>query len=99
MLPRSIVTLIPYSATFRLKRFDESTVVSRMGSQAATPPLSVKGIGNKGSDISHSLDRYALFLIFRFPVAKPDYSESKIVLAMVTSHPHYHACASFTKLS
>ncbi|KAF8802439.1 bifunctional 6-phosphofructo-2-kinase/fructose-2,6-bisphosphate 2-phosphatase [Phlegmacium glaucopus] len=46
-----------------LKRFDESTVVSRKGSQAPTPPLSVKGIGNK--------------------VAKPDYSESKIVLAMV----------------
>ncbi|KAF9565377.1 bifunctional 6-phosphofructo-2-kinase/fructose-2,6-bisphosphate 2-phosphatase [Agrocybe pediades] len=47
----------------RLKQFDESTVVSRRGSQAPTPPLSVKGIGNK--------------------VAKPDYSESKIVLAMV----------------
>ncbi|PPQ77141.1 hypothetical protein CVT25_010835 [Psilocybe cyanescens] len=47
----------------RLKQFDESTVVSRKGSQAPTPPLSVKGIGNK--------------------VAKPDYSESKIVLAMV----------------
>ncbi|KAH9481486.1 6-phosphofructo-2-kinase/fructose-2,6-bisphosphatase 1 [Psilocybe cubensis] len=46
-----------------LKQFDESTVVSRKGSQAPTPPLSVKGIGNK--------------------VAKPDYSESKIVLAMV----------------
>ncbi|KAF9466579.1 6-phosphofructo-2-kinase-domain-containing protein [Collybia nuda] len=46
-----------------LKRFDESTLASRIGSQAATPPQSVKGIGNK--------------------VAKPDYSESKIVLAMV----------------
>ncbi|RDB25867.1 Fructose-2,6-bisphosphatase [Hypsizygus marmoreus] len=46
-----------------LKRFDESAMTSRIGSQAATPPLSVKGIGNK--------------------VAKPDYSESKIVLAMV----------------
>ncbi|CAA7268194.1 unnamed protein product [Cyclocybe aegerita] len=46
-----------------LKQFDQSTVVSRKGSQAPTPPLSVKGIGNK--------------------VAKPDYSESKIVLAMV----------------
>ncbi|KAF8952489.1 6-phosphofructo-2-kinase-domain-containing protein [Flammula alnicola] len=46
-----------------LKQFDESTVVSRKGSQAPTPPTSVKGIGNK--------------------VAKPDYSESKIVLAMV----------------
>ncbi|KAG5644373.1 hypothetical protein DXG03_008601 [Asterophora parasitica] len=46
-----------------LKRFDESTFASRIGSQAATPPQSVKGIGGK--------------------VAKPDYSESKIVLAMV----------------
>ncbi|KAG6915864.1 hypothetical protein DXG01_009571 [Tephrocybe rancida] len=46
-----------------LKRFDESTLTSRIGSQAATPPQSVKGIGGK--------------------VAKPDYSESKIVLAMV----------------
>ncbi|KAF9048470.1 6-phosphofructo-2-kinase-domain-containing protein [Panaeolus papilionaceus] len=46
-----------------LKQFDESTVVSRRGSQAPTPPLSVKGIGNK--------------------VAKPDYSDSKIVVAMV----------------
>ncbi|GLB40471.1 putative 6-phosphofructo-2-kinase [Lyophyllum shimeji] len=46
-----------------LKRFDESTMASRIGSQAVTPPQSVKGIGGK--------------------VAKPDYSESKIVLAMV----------------
>ncbi|KAG6817352.1 hypothetical protein H0H87_009951 [Tephrocybe sp. NHM501043] len=46
-----------------LKQFDESTFASRIGSQAATPPQSVKGIGGK--------------------VAKPDYSESKIVLAMV----------------
>lgn len=33
----------------RLKQFDESTVVSRKGSQAPTPPMSVKGIGNKGT--------------------------------------------------
>ncbi|KAJ7742889.1 6-phosphofructo-2-kinase-domain-containing protein [Mycena metata] len=46
-----------------LKQFDQSTVTSRKGSQAPTPPQSVKGIGKK--------------------VAKPDYSESKIVLAMV----------------
>ncbi|KAJ7733422.1 6-phosphofructo-2-kinase-domain-containing protein [Mycena maculata] len=46
-----------------LKQFDDSTVTSRKGSQAPTPPQSVKGIGKK--------------------VAKPDYSESKIVLAMV----------------
>ncbi|KAG6879889.1 hypothetical protein C0992_010242 [Termitomyces sp. T32_za158] len=32
----------------RLKQFDESTVASRIGSQAATPPQSVKGIGGKG---------------------------------------------------
>ncbi|KIJ92489.1 hypothetical protein K443DRAFT_434836, partial [Laccaria amethystina LaAM-08-1] len=46
-----------------LKQFDQSTLVSRKGSQSTTPPLSVKGIGGK--------------------VAKPDYSDSKIVLAMV----------------
>jgi hypothetical protein len=46
-----------------LKKFDASAVSSRKPSQAPTPPLSVKGIGNK--------------------VAKPDYSESKIVVAMV----------------
>ncbi|KAK7044119.1 Fructose-2,6-bisphosphatase [Paramarasmius palmivorus] len=45
-----------------LKRFDESTMTSRKGSQAPTPPPAVKGIGKK--------------------VAKPDYSESKIVVAM-----------------
>lgn len=32
----------------RLKQFDESTVTSRKGSQAATPPVAVKGIGGKG---------------------------------------------------
>ncbi|KZV76995.1 bifunctional 6-phosphofructo-2-kinase/fructose-2,6-bisphosphate 2-phosphatase [Peniophora sp. CONT] len=47
----------------RLKQFDESQNVSRLVSQAATPPRSVVGIGGK--------------------VAKPDYSEEKIVLAMV----------------
>ncbi|KAG6820935.1 hypothetical protein H0H93_009171 [Arthromyces matolae] len=31
-----------------LKIFDESTFTSRIGSQAATPPKSVKGIGGKG---------------------------------------------------
>ncbi|KAG6853595.1 hypothetical protein C0991_002918 [Blastosporella zonata] len=31
-----------------LKQFDESTFASRIGSQAATPPQSVKGIGGKG---------------------------------------------------
>ncbi|CAL1703862.1 unnamed protein product [Somion occarium] len=46
-----------------LKQFDQSSAASRMASQAATPPRSVVGIGNK--------------------VAKPDYSEAKIVLAMV----------------
>ncbi|KAK7676133.1 hypothetical protein QCA50_007887 [Cerrena zonata] len=46
-----------------LKQFDQSSAASRIVSQAATPPVSVVGIGNK--------------------VAKPDYSEAKIVLAMV----------------
>ncbi|KAG7089899.1 hypothetical protein E1B28_011533 [Marasmius oreades] len=47
-----------------LKKFDvESTMTSRKGSTAPTPPPAVKGIGKK--------------------VAKPDYSESKIVVAMV----------------
>ncbi|TFK28157.1 fructose-2,6-bisphosphatase [Coprinopsis marcescibilis] len=47
-----------------LKQFDQkSAFTSRRGSTTTTPPVSVKGIGNK--------------------VAKPDYSESKIVVAMV----------------
>ncbi|KAJ8072229.1 Fructose-2,6-bisphosphatase [Marasmius tenuissimus] len=47
-----------------LKKFDvESTMTSRKGSTAPTPPPAIKGIGKK--------------------VAKPDYSESKIVVAMV----------------
>ncbi len=33
----------------RLKQFDESAVNSRKGSQAPTPPQSVKGIGGKGA--------------------------------------------------
>jgi hypothetical protein len=36
-------------SVYRLKQFDESTVVSRRGSAAGTPPMSVKGIGNKGA--------------------------------------------------
>jgi len=36
---------------FRLKRFDESAASSRKGSQASTPPRSVVGIGNKGTDL------------------------------------------------
>ena len=35
--------------SIRLKRFDESTITSRRGSQAATPPVPVKGIGGKGT--------------------------------------------------
>ncbi|KAF7983150.1 hypothetical protein HWV62_24137 [Athelia sp. TMB] len=64
----------------RLKKFDESAASSRKGSQAPTPPRSVVGIGNKGKS--------GLFPL-RLPsnsfltVAKPDYSEAKIVLAMV----------------
>ncbi|KAJ6630963.1 6-phosphofructo-2-kinase-domain-containing protein [Mycena sp. CBHHK59/15] len=58
----SVAQQLPFSAQI-LTQFDQSTVTSRKGSQAPTPPQSVKGIGKK--------------------VAKPDYSESKIVLAMV----------------
>ena len=49
---------------FRLKRFDESTVVSRMGSQAPTPPLSVKGIGNKGSHFFTCPIEIITFMVF-----------------------------------
>lgn len=69
----------------RLKRFDESTITSRRGSQAATPPIAVKGIGGKG------VSKPLILLQPSFPnvdsctrtVAKPDYSDNKIVLAMV----------------
>ncbi|KAG9036229.1 Fructose-2,6-bisphosphatase [Tulasnella sp. JGI-2019a] len=46
-----------------LKQFDESYAATRNHSIAATPPMSVAGIGSK--------------------VGKPDYSEAKIVLALV----------------
>lgn len=69
----------------RLKRFDESTITSRRGSQAATPPIAVKGIGGKG------VSKPLILLQPSIPnvdsctctVAKPDYSDNKIVLAMV----------------
>jgi 6-phosphofructo-2-kinase / fructose-2,6-biphosphatase 2 len=64
----------------RLKRFDESTVVSRKGSRAPTPPPAVKGIGKKGMSPSPLLDGKQIDIL---SVAKPDYSEQKIVVAMV----------------
>jgi len=67
--------------TKRLKEFDQSTVVSRKGSQAPTPPTSVKGIGGKGAWGIRNDWRRDLWECYI--VAKPDYSESKIVLAMV----------------
>ena len=69
-------------------------MVSRKGSQAPSPPLSVKGIGNKGGffsprfccDCSVDLTLWCFSLTCGGPtVAKPDYSESKIVVAMVSS--------------
>jgi 6-phosphofructo-2-kinase/fructose-2,6-biphosphatase 2 len=72
-----------FNIFFRLKQFDESTVVSRKGSQAPTPPLSVKGIGNKGSYSPRTSLCTFVSDIYVSLVAKPDYSESKIVLCMV----------------
>jgi hypothetical protein len=62
-LVRSIIKTV--FIFFRLKRFDESTVVSRKGSQAPTPPLSVKGIGNKGS-LTPQITLYLFLNIFVF---------------------------------
>lgn len=46
---RSLIKLYTFIfQALRLKRFDESTLGSRLVSQAGTPPKSVKGIGNKG---------------------------------------------------
>ena len=65
----------------RLKQFDQSTQISRVGSQAATPPRSVVGIGNKGKSLTTRV--HLLITRHDYPVAKPDYSEAKIVVAMV----------------
>ncbi|KIN93027.1 hypothetical protein M404DRAFT_36472 [Pisolithus tinctorius Marx 270] len=64
-----------------LKQFDQSAASSRKGSQAPTPPRSVVGIGNKGN--RNSLPALVHGSYQPYPVAKPDYSEAKIVLAMV----------------
>lgn len=69
-----------------MKRFDETNAVKVVRSEASTPPRSVVGIGNKGErqimydgPTPQSLPR---------TVAKPDYSEAKIVLAMVSTTGH-----------
>lgn len=69
----------------RLKRFDESTITSRRGSQAATPPVAVKGIGGKGASKPLILLQPSIPNVesCTHTVAKPDYSDNKIVLAMV----------------
>lgn len=72
--------LFAHHDSVRLKKFDQSAASSRKGSQAPTPPRSVVGIGNKGNPFSiifHADD------LREYTVAKPDYSEAKIVLAMV----------------
>jgi 6-phosphofructo-2-kinase/fructose-2,6-biphosphatase 2 len=74
----------PALPLYRLKQFDESTASSRKGSQAPTPPLSVVGIGNKGQGLPFLSPRLSLWILIMSPqVAKPDYSEAKIVLATV----------------
>lgn len=42
----------------RLKQFDQSNAPSRRGSQAATPPKSVVGIGGKGAPVVCSSFKY-----------------------------------------
>lgn len=74
----------------RLKQFDESAFTSRRGSAAGTPPMSVKGIGGKGAFSLHSSNEFSPARVLADDVAvslvaKPDYSESKIVVAMVSA--------------
>ena len=64
---------------YRLRQFDESNP-SKITSQAVTP-RSVVGIGGKGSHLALLLMQ-DVFTISNV-VEKPDYSEAKIVLAMV----------------
>ncbi|KAG8861970.1 Fructose-2,6-bisphosphatase [Tulasnella sp. 330] len=67
--PAALTTTDSHGPTFygaksaALKQFDVSRAATRSQSVAATPPMSVAGIGTK--------------------VSKPDYSEAKIVLALV----------------
>jgi hypothetical protein len=73
----------------RLKQFDQSASATPLrkleGSitSSASTPKSVIGIGNKGGlDRSPGIERILISLTF--VVARPDYSEAKIVLAMVS---------------
>lgn len=73
----------------RLKRFDESNQ-SKITSKATTPPRSVVGIGGKGAQLATAVIARLIELRFEYhkcTVAKPDYSEAKIVLAMVPKLP------------
>ena len=79
----------PYCA-YRLRQFDESNP-SKITSQAVTP-RSVVGIGGKGTHLAYGQHRTCLR--FKMPlnvVEKPDYSEAKIVLAMVLRPPLFNS--------
>jgi len=64
-------------ARSRLKQFDQSSASSRGG---YSTPKSVVGIGGKGALVLLSLPP---LILIPSSVAKPDYSEAKIVIAMV----------------
>ncbi|OJT14217.1 Fructose-2,6-bisphosphatase [Trametes pubescens] len=72
-------SLTSFGSVGRLKQFDQSNATSRIMSQASTP-RSVVGIGGKGTSGDASLENTFLNACVG---AKPDYSEAKIVLAMV----------------
>ncbi|GJJ12489.1 hypothetical protein Clacol_006731 [Clathrus columnatus] len=70
-----------------LKQFDEHHALSRkhstdLATAAPTPPRSVVGIGGKGRAVITSGDPIIKNLTIEKKVAKPDYSEAKIVVAM-----------------
>jgi hypothetical protein len=73
------MNLVKPHYVYRLRQFDESNP-SKITSQAVTP-RSVVGIGGKGT-LSALLLTWDVFTISNV-VEKPDYSEAKIVLAMV----------------
>ena len=70
---------------FRLRTLDESTKVIRQNANIPSRASSVSGIGAVGR--CHSSDAIGRKLKLA-TVEKPDYSEAKIVVAMVRSRAH-----------
>ena len=85
-----IVSDLSVPGPTRMRRFDETTLQSRKASRPSSPPPAIVGIGNKGTWPRPCRRSTLLELASWEPhsvrtVARPDYTEEKIVLAMVSS--------------